>query len=66
MQFQASLGELAMAPIFNFPRRVEFAETDAAGIVHFSVFFLFITSRARILASPRFERFPNDYVHWRG
>ena len=31
-----------MAPIFNFLRRVEFAETDAAGIVHFSVFFLFM------------------------
>jgi acyl-CoA thioester hydrolase len=31
-----------MAPIFSFPRRVEFSETDAAGIAHFSVFFLFM------------------------
>lgn len=31
-----------MAPIFHFPRRVEFSETDAAGIAHFSVFFLFM------------------------
>jgi acyl-CoA thioesterase FadM len=29
-------------PIFTWNRRVEFAETDAAGIVHFSSFFLFM------------------------
>jgi|LakMenEpi03Aug12_release.lakeMendotaPanAssembly.Ray.scaffolds.fasta_scaffold160528_2 acyl-CoA thioester hydrolase len=30
------------SPIFSWNRRVEFAETDAAGIVHFSSFFLYM------------------------
>ncbi|MFN6401026.1 MAG: acyl-CoA thioesterase [Planctomycetota bacterium] len=30
------------SPIFTWSRRVEFAETDAAGIVHFSSFFLYM------------------------
>lgn len=30
------------SPIFTWNRRVEFAETDAAGIVHFSSFFLYM------------------------
>jgi len=30
------------APVFIWERRVEFAETDAAGIVHFSSFFVFM------------------------
>jgi len=29
-------------PVFSWDRRVEFAETDAAGIVHFSSFFLYM------------------------
>ena len=29
-------------PIFTWERRVEFSETDAAGIVHFSSFFLYM------------------------
>lgn len=30
------------SPIFTWDRRVEFAETDAAGIVHFSSFFVYM------------------------
>ena len=30
------------APAFTWERRVEFAETDAAGICHFSSFFIFM------------------------
>ncbi len=30
------------SPIFTWERRVEFAETDAAGIVHFSSFFVYM------------------------
>ena len=29
-------------PVFTYKRRVEFAETDAAGMVHFSVFFRYM------------------------
>jgi len=30
------------SPVFSWDRRVEFAETDAAGIAHFSSFFLYM------------------------
>ena len=33
---------LAGRPLFRTTRRVEFRDTDAAGIVHFSVFFLWM------------------------
>jgi acyl-CoA thioester hydrolase len=36
--------ELAMAQPFRTTRRVEFADTDMAGIVHFSNFFRFMES----------------------
>jgi YbgC/YbaW family acyl-CoA thioester hydrolase len=53
-------------PFFTYTRRVQFAETDLAGIVHFSMFFRYLEEAEHAMwraAGIKIAGDPNGY-HW--
>jgi 4-hydroxybenzoyl-CoA thioesterase/acyl-CoA thioester hydrolase len=57
-----------MAKTFRTSRRVEFRDTDAAGIVHFTVFFAWMEAAEheflRHLRVPLFQEFDRGRISW--